>query len=667
MSRLSRKPVQQPDPRYAAVPTTSPQRVSGYTQHPASSSQTHVGGPRAVRSPSKRLSRRTSGGHSSQQHGSQYPASQYASSQQHSSQYHSSQQNHQQARNATAMGVATGNIGGGYGPYSYNPQQAKDSGMYQNGRFSNSNSAESVPKEKVAPPPKKYTSTAVPQYMWDKDPDVDDFLHNPDPRGDWVFRPFSWRGWMNIGGIILIILGLLMLFIGTPVFLSITTQSPKIRGWNVGGINGTGQIPVFTNFPRLIDNDTPSDVMTRTGTDGKTYDLVFSDEFNLDGRTFYPGDDPFWEAADLHYWPTGNAEWYDPAAVTTKDGKLAITMTEQLTHDLNFQSGMITSWNKMCFTTGYVEVSMSLAGPAKVPGLWPGAWTLGNLGRPAYGATTEGTWPYSYDTCDLGTFPNQTTQDGIPQGIQGLSNLPGQKLSACTCPGSDHPGPRVDVGRGVPEIDILEATVDVSNFRGQASQSFQIAPYDFNHEVDHSKETIYDTNITLPNTYTGGPLQQALSTLTYIDDKYYDGKAYTTWAYEYWSDPTRRSDGYITWFYEGKPSWTTTAAAIAANPKTQVGQRLIPEEPMYVILNLGMGSSFQKADYKNLKFPTTMYVDYVRIYQRRGVKNGVTCDPPNYPTAAYIARHPQAYGNANLTTWAMANETFPRNSKYDGC
>lgn len=30
--------------------------------------------------------------------------------------------------------------------------------------------------------------------------------------------------------------------------------------------------------------------------------LVFSDEFNTDGRTFYPGDDPYWEAVDLHYW-----------------------------------------------------------------------------------------------------------------------------------------------------------------------------------------------------------------------------------------------------------------------------------------------------------------------------------------------------------------------------
>ena len=36
------------------------------------------------------------------------------------------------------------------------------------------------------------------------------------------------------------------------------------------------------------------------------YVLVFSDEFNVDGRSFYPGDDPFWEAVDLHYWGTVN-------------------------------------------------------------------------------------------------------------------------------------------------------------------------------------------------------------------------------------------------------------------------------------------------------------------------------------------------------------------------
>lgn len=86
----------------------------------------------------------------------------------------------------------------------------------------------------------------------------------------------------------------------------------------------------------------------------------------------------------------------------------------------------------------------------------------GNLGRAGYGATTEGMWPYSYDTCDLGTYLAQQDQNGSPsveeqlggKGGTVFSSLPGQKLSACTCPGSDHPGPSVGKGRGVPEIDM---------------------------------------------------------------------------------------------------------------------------------------------------------------------------------------------------------------------
>ena len=57
---------------------------------------------------------------------------------------------------------------------------------------------------------------------------------------------------------------------------------------------------------------------------------------------------------------------------------------------------MLTSWNKLCFNTGYIEVSVSLPGSPTAPGLWPGmslskyqvsnvyltalaVWTLGNL------------------------------------------------------------------------------------------------------------------------------------------------------------------------------------------------------------------------------------------------------------------------------------------------
>lgn len=54
---------------------------------------------------------------------------------------------------------------------------------------------------------------------------------------------------------------------------------------------------MFGNYG-LIDLETPQEQYTYTSfRDNSTeLQLVFSDEFNTDGRTFYPGDDPYWEA-----------------------------------------------------------------------------------------------------------------------------------------------------------------------------------------------------------------------------------------------------------------------------------------------------------------------------------------------------------------------------------
>jgi hypothetical protein len=147
----------------------------------------------------------------------------------------------------------------------------------------------------------------VPQYVWDtRDPDLDDPLHNPDPIRDAAleksFTIFSTRGWLNASALVFLLIGLIVLFVGYPVYAEYSRKRYDSGGFNLGGINGTGQIPKFPNMPGLIDTDTPSSAYSRTGSDGKTYNLVFSDEFNIDGRTFWPGDDPFWEAADLHYW-----------------------------------------------------------------------------------------------------------------------------------------------------------------------------------------------------------------------------------------------------------------------------------------------------------------------------------------------------------------------------
>jgi len=48
--------------------------------------------------------------------------------------------------------------------------------------------------------------------------------------------------------------------------------------------------------------------MSRTGHDGKKQVLVFSDEFNEDGRTFYDGDDPYFQGVDIWYGATQDLE-----------------------------------------------------------------------------------------------------------------------------------------------------------------------------------------------------------------------------------------------------------------------------------------------------------------------------------------------------------------------
>lgn len=54
--------------------------------------------------------------------------------------------------------------------------------------------------------------------------------------------------------------------------------------------NKTVAIPLLPGSLSLIDADTPEDAKTRESyIDGSTMELVFSDEFNVDGRTFYPG------------------------------------------------------------------------------------------------------------------------------------------------------------------------------------------------------------------------------------------------------------------------------------------------------------------------------------------------------------------------------------------
>lgn len=110
---------------------------------------------------------------------------------------------------------------------------------------------------------------------------------------------FSWRGLLNVVSLVTLILLILCLFIFYPTFEAVQNAARLLAQDTDKHINGTGQAAVLFQMPQLVDVDTPDNVKTRTGYDGKSYSLVYSDEFNKDGRTFYPGDDPYWEAVDL--------------------------------------------------------------------------------------------------------------------------------------------------------------------------------------------------------------------------------------------------------------------------------------------------------------------------------------------------------------------------------
>ncbi|KAF4612061.1 hypothetical protein D9613_003618 [Agrocybe pediades] len=345
---------------------------------------------------------------------------------------------------------------------------------------SRGNVADSVSQRfAMAPSPKAW---GTPLDIHTTEPD--DYLHNPDPlrdrnidRGGSICTA---RGLENLGCLFVLVAGCLMLFAGYPILTHFMRKPiPTQGGFNVGGINATGQIPLMTGNYALIDRATPQSAYTKPSyvNPNEEMVLVFSDEFEQDGRSFYPGDDPFWEAVDLHYWGTNDLEWYDPMQATTKGGALRLTIAKvdpESNHNLTYRSAMIQSWNKFCFTGGLIEAAVTLPGDNKASGLWPALWAMGNLGRAGYGASLDGLWPYSYDSCDVGTLPNQTypgtatpiaaTENGDPSHDNVLSYLPGQRLSACTCAGESHPGPaRRDgsyVGRSAPEIDIFEATVE---------------------------------------------------------------------------------------------------------------------------------------------------------------------------------------------------------------
>ena len=204
-----------------------------------------------------------------------------------------------------------------------------------------------------------------------------------------------------------------------------------------------------------IDPDTHKDHYQRTSlSDGKTYDLIMSDEFNREGRNFRDGYDTMWTALDKSDddWTSSgrrSVHFYNSSYVHTRNGSLVIVTTDEdstwrgwnpylkkyVTMKRSFRSGMIQSWNKFCYTGGILEIDVKFPGKPFVGGLWPAVWLLGNLGRATFEASTNKIWPWSYSKCDRNL---QTAQE----------------ISGCDT--TSHYSLNSGQGRGSTEIDIIE-------------------------------------------------------------------------------------------------------------------------------------------------------------------------------------------------------------------
>lgn len=120
----------------------------------------------------------------------------------------------------------------------------------------------------------------------------------------------------------------------------------------------------------------------------------------------------------------------------------------------------------------------------------------------------------------------------------------------------------------------------------QLSQSFQSAPFNDQYTFSNSSPAIVVANPkkSQVNSYKGAAFQQATSVVTDGNraatqlgslDGSVAGGEFSTFGTEFTTGP----DGEATWVSDGEPSWTLTKDALAADPVSQIGPRVMASEP----------------------------------------------------------------------------------------
>ena len=452
----------------------------------------------------------------------------------------------------------------------------------------------------------------------------------------------------------------------------------------------TTMMPTLSSQPSYSPTATPTMYPTF---EPKTFELVFSDEFNTPKREFRDGQDPRWTALDKNDYTNDALHYYSPENVQTKDGHLIITSEAKDTEIIgfndvkqkkervtkHFKSAMVQSWNKFCFTGGIIEAEVILPGKPDIGGLWPGFWLLGNLARHTYVGSSNHMWPWSSTVCTEYSFD-------------------GQLISGCDR--VEHYGLHVGTGRGSPEIDIFEAQPgDIKANTGTflkspvgqpfASASYQVAP---GRPYNRPGPGEWPGPGQWYNGLTGGK-NASLNILFYGAYNHFRSGVNPRKT-DYWSDaisynrqltaehfnkshvfrlewdvPTETTDGYLHWFINNE-----LILAINGTGVKEAGLgSAISSEPSYILMNTAISKQWgfpktcptncdckefdcHSTDWQSTcgfsdgfcdmmkKSPPQYKINWVRVYQDpANPVHKVGCSTPERPTRRYIDGNADAY------------------------
>ncbi|KAK3834141.1 MAG: beta-glucan synthesis-associated, partial [Linnemannia gamsii] len=513
----------------------------------------------------------------------------------------------------------------------------------------------------------------------------------------------SCRGLVNISSMLLILCGLILLILGYPIAQHQQHQH--------GGVAGSGLLGLLSktsastvqkaSSPRtaamMVDPDTPEEKKMTVAKDGQPWDLVFSDEFNQDGRGFGLGQDPHWEAVDLA--PSaamGTLEHYSSDKVTTRNGQLEITLQRDPTSpssakvhkrdrggsEWKYTSGMLQSWNKMCFQGGILEVAVSLPGIPSKAGLKPRVFILGNLARYGFPASMDGVWPFS----TLSTPLQCDTSSPLAANSTAPSSSLAQRLNGCSSGAASLGG----ISRGAPEMTLLEthygvqmdpaaiamATVKVASssstaFSGSSNSSTAVVETSTPQWVQPVDNRFFSSFSLSSSPLSNNKVQDEFVKvgLEYwpgsnsTNSNANDNDAYIQFSLNNQRQPPLLSHAHLqnhvsaTSYSNNNDNWYKDATSLPSNT-------LIPQEPMSIVLSLGLLQDELLLD-PELSYPAVMKIDYIRLYQPRqdqdakekgemSGKRWLSCDPVDHPTAAYIRDHSRAYSDPGAGTWAEA-------------